>query len=75
MNVLTPSTNFIGFIEFYEAIFHAVAAVFHCLLILMRTACVKLSKGDIVVSVNSAVLAFYCFLKWLFNLPFFFSRF
>lgn len=36
VDVLTPSTNFIGFIEFYDAIFHAVAAVFHCLLILMR---------------------------------------
>lgn len=36
VDVPTPSTNFIGFIEFYDAIFHAVAVVFHCLLILMR---------------------------------------
>lgn len=33
MDVLTRRTNFIGFIEFYEPISHAVPAVFHCLLI------------------------------------------
>lgn len=35
VDVLTPSTNFIGFIEFYGVIFHELAAVFHRLLILM----------------------------------------
>lgn len=35
MDVPTRSTNFIGFIEFYDAILYGVPAVFHCLLNLM----------------------------------------